>query len=633
MTDIISTVQKQDPGSELVVLYELDYGGAQPARFFGGMQEEGISNNLLSNHNTLPWETGSGTFASGGGTWAQYGSTSQNVRSNLTDPFGETSVVWRGINNTTGSTVDGGFFSPTVPVNPASSYRFSMFIKRDSNLGSANFGVYAFEGTSNVLLIYNHYTTAPETPSNSDNAYFFAGDLPVLNKWYLLVGYVSSHDAATGLHPDSGVWDPETGEKVDTGVTLYDYKFNNTDTDGVQIRGLGDSNMPNNDDEIQYFAPRIDLVDDSMPSINALLHRGAPAADGAVYFRDSTNTAREYNSIPILAEGFDVSSDGAYSRPQISIGTIGDTLRTATGGLDYEDLTGKKVTRITTFKKYLVGGSSDNANAPGVQLPKVVYIIDRIVERNILQATFELASPFDLAGVTLPRRTVVGGACTWRYQTGRKSLARANRVGACSWEGGEGNTTTGTPVFVNSEDEYIMNFDPSTATLFASIVVDGIYYTTKVHNNGNKLGTVVKLNDNGTTTDAFDEKEFWQAVSTAGGIPGYANGAYRRVHPYSTWNNSTVYNGYSDPRLNDYVLHSGKLWRVKRTVVPAGTTPATGKYWVEGDICRKTIASCKMRYMAKTGSVSGHSNPLPLTAQDNTKFLPYGGFPGVQSRR
>ena len=358
-------------------------------------------------------------------------------------------------------------------------------------------------------------------------------------------------------------------------------------------------------------------------------------AAASIHFRDSSNESKEYSPIPILAEGFDISSDGAYSRPTITIGNIGNSFSgEIAAGLDYEDLLGKRITRIMTFGKYLVGGASDNENAPGVHLPKIVYIIDRIVEKNILQVTFELASPFDLAGVTLPRRTVVGGACTWRYQDGRKSIARENRVGACTWEGGEGNTTTGTPVFVNSEDEYIMNFDPSTATLFASIVVNGIYYTTKVHDNGNKLGTVVKLNDNGTTTDAFDEKEFWQAVSSAGGVPGYANGAYRRVHPYSTWNNSTVYNGYSDPRLNDYVTHSGKLWRVKRTVVPAGTTPATGKYWIEGDICRKTIASCKMRYMAKTGTVSGHgSNPLTLTAQDHTKFLPYGGFPGVQSRR
>ena len=40
MTDIISTVQKQDPGSELVELYELEYSvTAQPARFFGGLED------------------------------------------------------------------------------------------------------------------------------------------------------------------------------------------------------------------------------------------------------------------------------------------------------------------------------------------------------------------------------------------------------------------------------------------------------------------------------------------------------------------------------------------------------------------------------------------------------------------
>ena len=69
-----------------------------------------------------------------------------------------------------------------------------------------------------------------------------------------------------------------------------------------------------------------------------------------VNFRDSTNTAREYVAIPISAEGFSISSDGAHARPELSIGNIGNILSAAIGGLDYEDLIGRRVTRIITFK-------------------------------------------------------------------------------------------------------------------------------------------------------------------------------------------------------------------------------------------------------------------------------------------
>ena len=40
MTDIAKTLQKQDPGSALVVLYELEYGTSSKAYFFAGLDDD-----------------------------------------------------------------------------------------------------------------------------------------------------------------------------------------------------------------------------------------------------------------------------------------------------------------------------------------------------------------------------------------------------------------------------------------------------------------------------------------------------------------------------------------------------------------------------------------------------------------
>lgn len=402
-----------------------------------------------------------------------------------------------------------------------------------------------------------------------------------------------------------------------------------------------------------------------------------------VQFRDSSNTAREYTAIPIMADGFDVSSDGAYNRPELSIGNVGSALSSAIGGLTYEDLIGKRITRIPTFQKYLVGGASDSSSAPGVSLPKTVFIIDRISSKNILQVTFELSSPFDLQGIQLPRRVIVGGACTWRYKEGRRSLARASRIGGCSWEGYVGNGTSGTAIYVNSDNEYVMNFADSEAYTDSSgaILLGRIYSTSSTDN-------ATQLNLDGSTTTAT-VKEYWQAISStdSGGLgtPSITNSNYRRVHRYSTYSSTTAYKGYSSAKRNEYVVHSGKLWRVKKSTVPAAwatgtsysaddlvvfggsiykaasshtssssneptdgagtwrlyssgasTTPAHGKYWTEGDICKKTLESCRMRFHATDGKPPGSptfTNNIVRNSIDSAYQLPFGGFPGVQERR
>ena len=104
-----------------------------------------------------------------------------------------------------------------------------------------------------------------------------------------------------------------------------------------------------------------------------------------VEFRTSAGVAKEYIALPMESEGFDISSDGAHSRPVLSVANIESVFLDAlTDVASYEELIGKRITRRTTLKKYLVGESADSGagNAP-VEFPQITYIIDRIKSKTI----------------------------------------------------------------------------------------------------------------------------------------------------------------------------------------------------------------------------------------------------------
>ena len=55
-------------------------------------------------------------------------------------------------------------------------------------------------------------------------------------------------------------------------------------------------------------------------------------------FRDSAGAVQTYEALPLEADGFDISSDGAYSRPEITVANIESVFKDAIGGLDFQDL-------------------------------------------------------------------------------------------------------------------------------------------------------------------------------------------------------------------------------------------------------------------------------------------------------
>lgn len=159
-----------------------------------------------------------------------------------------------------------------------------------------------------------------------------------------------------------------------------------------------------------------------------------PNVEGETYFHAGTNEfhsdiiwqGQRYLSLPLAAEGFDVSAKGELPRPKISItnvqGLFSGLIRM------YDDLIGAKLTRKRTFARYLdaVNFKDGNPNAdPQVQFPDDIWYFDLKKSENRYSITWELASAFDLQGVKLPRRQIIQNYCQWKY-----------RGGECGYTGG-----------------------------------------------------------------------------------------------------------------------------------------------------------------------------------------------------
>ena len=146
-----------------------------------------------------------------------------------------------------------------------------------------------------------------------------------------------------------------------------------------------------------------------------------------LYFHDGKNentqnisfASNTYIALPILLTGIEHKADGASPRPSLTIANVESILRSSSQfqtdfhsddtPFKVDDLVGAKLRRRRTLEKYLTSN-------PIIEFRVDTYIIDRIEEKNNLYVSFELASAFDLDGIRLPSRIVVGKYCPWKYQ-------------------------------------------------------------------------------------------------------------------------------------------------------------------------------------------------------------------------
>lgn len=382
-------------------------------------------------------------------------------------------------------------------------------------------------------------------------------------------------------------------------------------------------------------------------SSTAYFHSGVEEDLSTVQFREEGGSINSYVALPMKAEGFEINPNSPSNRPTITFANATAVFGNAVG--NYDSLLGTKLTRRMTLQKYLVGESGDAT--PPVEYPKQTYFIDRISSKTKEIVQFELATPFDLDGITLPARQVISNACPWIYQGADYTLNEYEKVGGCTWnreskyKAAYQPMTTGLDgtveyiALVNVDDEYII---PNTgeigtvgfSTSVGSISVNNYYKTTTTLGTSSKIR---RLNKNGTIDTGADSStvnNYWQAIATTSspGTLSDSNTNVNRVRVWSTWSNSTTYYAYTEDRLNDYVRYTSggltRLWKTKKTNV--NQAPDFGEYWELADMCSKTLTGCKMRY-GFNPQAAGTATTTSKQNSNTQVVLPFGGFPGAKS--
>ena len=375
---------------------------------------------------------------------------------------------------------------------------------------------------------------------------------------------------------------------------------------------------------------------------------------GQGYATQNDYSIRDYNPMPMIIDGLELQADGASSRPAFTIANIGSILQAELGDFKNDDLIGQRLIRRQTLRKYLAGGAQDAS--PPIEFPTQEYIIDRIGAENNISITFEVAAPFDLENIQIPRRIVVGKYCSWKYQGYDAGLGGGctwNLDGAVKFKGD--STVRAHKVYFDFDDrplvaaETFAAYSASTAyttvsyvttntpTVSAGAFVIGLDYTivstgsgstnfTSIGAANNTVGTVFRATGVGSGTGTATLTQYWVCtIAGTGNTPSVTSSYWKEVRKWAEHANATNY------YIGDLVRYNTTtIWRCKvahtssAIIIPTNTSA----YWVREEICGKTMQSCKARYGFKP-SVLTSANQKPDGATNLAARLPFGSFPGT----
>ncbi len=202
---------------------------------------------------TSSWFEGNGPVSG----FSTSGADQENVREMGIGPHNASVLLWKTIPNTIGHA--GGWHTDLINIEHTKTYRFTVWVKKLNS----NDGNNVFQGSAQNNLGDSAYNTL--NGSSTTNS-FFQGDLPTLDTWYLLVGYM--HESGyTNTISIGGVYNGLTGVKI---FDCIDYKFQTTATQIKQDVYL--ANNTNTSDTEFFYGPTMYEVNGQEPSIQDIIN-------------------------------------------------------------------------------------------------------------------------------------------------------------------------------------------------------------------------------------------------------------------------------------------------------------------------------------------------------------------------
>ena len=211
------------------------------------------------------------------------GSVFENSFNYMTDPFGKTSLGWECYPAGNNSD-DGGWNSSAFEIDNNKSYKFIVYVRRYQALTGNNAAGYTYwgmyglnSGGTNIGVKY------VGTNTTEGNPYFWYGNVPELNKWYLIVGYVHQKNYPTGTSIGR-IYDCETGAEITPTVGMaspQDYMWLDGNFQALHRAYLFYNSTGNSNTKFQdLWGAAVYEVDGTEPDLNELLDKGKSIANG-----------------------------------------------------------------------------------------------------------------------------------------------------------------------------------------------------------------------------------------------------------------------------------------------------------------------------------------------------------------